>query len=180
MFHKIEALGPMVALDLRPITSEDLRGLDLQIDRGRKAGDLRSTALPIETTVGFELEEFSPRMSLRLNGRPLTYERSMVEDFEFTYLKLSGSIRPLDGPEQFYLVLERRLSLGRAELVFGGRFQPMELRFEVERFGMFDGSVKSILSPTYKGQYLQAAWTAPYKSICYVVSSKRGRLNLPI
>lgn len=180
MFHKIEALGPMVALEVRAITSEELRRLDPQVDLGRKASDLRSTSLPIETTFGFELEEFSPRMSLRLNGRPLTYERSIVEDFEFTYLKLSGSIRPLDGAEQFYLVLERRLNFSRAELVFGGRFQPMELRFEIERFGMFDGSVKSILSPTYKGQYLQAAWTAPYRSICYVVSSKRGRLNLPI
>lgn len=72
------------------------------------------------------------------------------------------------GSKVYYFEVKESLNF----LFVDEEFDPRELRFEVCRQGMFNGTVCSTISPTYKNQSFELMWNWSGYSSDYIITSK--------
>jgi hypothetical protein len=77
---------------------------------------------------------------------------------------------------QHTYVSESGFKNGNSELEFDKDFEPNELKFQYKRFGLFNGTIFTIINPTYKDQYFKYIWNWSSFSSDYIIST-RGNLH---
>jgi hypothetical protein len=89
-----------------------------------------------------------------------------------TYLPVQGSSKKKTGIEEFFYVSETGFKNGNSELEFNGNFKPSELKFEYERYGLYNGTIFTVINPIYKDQYFNYSWNWSSFNSDYLISTK--------
>jgi hypothetical protein len=172
MINTLTARGNMFELAMKPISKSEFKEL---MKKGRNSDLYRELyeATTLENDLyGFQMVQGKPNLELYLNDSSLELKRTLGVEYEITYLPVDGFVQSIKGAESHYFVSETGFKSGHSELKFRGEFRKSELRFEVERSGLFNGTCSSIMSPTYKGQYLELVWNWSGYKKSYILSSK--------
>jgi hypothetical protein len=172
MKNQLHAHGKMFELGIKPLKKAEFNKL-MKNGRSGKFYDSLEDANNYENALyGFYQWEGKPSFEVYLNDTPMGLDKSLKTSFSITYFPVDGSKSPLDGKEQFFYVMERGYKGCHWTLDLDGEFDPKKLEFEVERRGMFNGTVGSVINPTYDGNYFEfiSSWTNFQSD--YILSSK--------
>jgi hypothetical protein len=178
MINNLTARGTMFEMAMTPITKPQFKEL---MKKGRKTdlyGELYEAITLENILYGFKMNQGKANLELYLNGASLDLRRTLGTNYEITYLPVDGKVDPIKGLESYYFVSETGFKSGHSELQFKGEFRQSELRFEVERVGLFDKTYSSIMNPTYRGQYLDLVWNWSGYKRSYILSSKGKRYEI--
>ncbi|MBU3600096.1 hypothetical protein ICN28_06160 [Polynucleobacter sp. 30F-ANTBAC] len=178
MINTLTARGRMFEISIKPISKMEFKEL---YKKGRKTELYKQLyeATTFENDLyGFQMDKGRGNLEMYLNGVSLELKKTLWMKYEITHLPVDGSIHPISGVQEYYFVSETGFVSGESELKFKGEYRGDELRFEVERRGLFDKTCSSILNPTYRGQYLSLIWNwSGYKNQ-YLITSKGKRYPL--
>jgi hypothetical protein len=179
MKNQLLARGKMFGLAFKSITKSEFKEL---MKNGRK-GDLylslKEANKNEEAHYGFFQWEGKPSFELYLNEASLELKKAYRTDYEITSLTMEGSSKKLKGAEQFLYVTEKGFKNGNSYLDFEEEFDPKELRFQVSRRGMYNGTMCSLINPTYKHQDFDVCWNWSGYSSDYIITSKGNLHELP-
>jgi len=172
MINTLTARGNMFELAMKPISKLEFKELKKKGGESDLYQELYEATTLENDLYGFKMIQGKPNLELYLNDTSLELRRTLGVGYEITYLPVDGYVQPIKGIESYYFVSETGFKGGHSELKFKGEFRQSELRFEVERRGLFNGTCSSIMSPTYRGQYLELVWNWSGYKRNYILSSK--------
>jgi hypothetical protein len=171
MKNQLLARGKMFGLAFKSITRAEFKEL---IKNGR-TGDLYEGLKEANNNekahYGFYQWEGKPSFDVLLNKTSLELKKAYKTEYEIKSLPVDGSSGKLKGVEQFFNVTEKGFKNGNSYFDFDGEFDPRELRFELSRRGMFNGTICSLISPTYRGQSFNLIWNWSGYSSDYIITS---------
>jgi hypothetical protein len=121
---------------------------------------------------GFYQWEGKPLFEIKVNEAPIDLKKALQTDYVRTYLPVLGSHKKKMGSEEFIYVSESGFKNGNSELEFDGDFEPRELQFEYRRYGLFNGTIFTIINPTYRDKYFNYIWNWSSFSSDYIISTK--------
>ena len=172
MKNKLLARGKMFGLAFESITRAEFK----ELMKNGRSGDLYERLKEAynndKAHYGFYQWEGKPSFELYLNEASLGLKKAYKTQYEIKSLPVNGSSGKVKGAEQFFYVKEKGFKKGDSHIEFDEEFDPRELRFEVCRQGMFNGTVCSTISPTYKNQSFELMWNWSGYSSDYLITSK--------
>jgi hypothetical protein len=172
MKNQLLARGKMFGLSFKPITRDKFK----ELMKNGRTGDLYESLKEANNNekayYGFYQWEGKPSFDLYLNEASLGLKKTLKTDYVRTYLSVEGSSKKKTGREEFFYISESGFKNGNSELEFDGDFQPSELKFQYKRFGLFNGTIFTIINPTYKNQYFNYIWNWSSFSSDYIISTK--------
>jgi hypothetical protein len=172
MKNKLLAQGKMFRLSTTPVSKGEVKEL-MRVGRtGELYESLKTTRNNENDLYGFYQVEGKPSFEIKLNEAPIGLKKALFTEYERTYLPILGSSKKKTGTEEFIYVSESGFKNGNSELEFDGDFEPSELKFKYKRFGLFNGTIFTIINPTYKDQYFNYIWNWSSFSSDYILSSK--------
>jgi hypothetical protein len=172
MKNQLIARGKMFGLSFKPISKAEFKELT---KFGRSAGLYRSLKEANNDEIahyGFYQWEGKPSFELYLNEAPIGLKKALHTDYVRTYLPVEGSSKKKIGIEEFFYVSETGFKSGNSELEFNGDFKPSELKFEYKRYGLYNGTIFTVIHPIYKDQYFNYSWNWSSFSSDYLISTK--------
>lgn len=172
MKNQLHAHGKMFELSIKPLKRAQFKKL-MKSGRSGMLYETLEEAIDYENALyGFYQWEGKPSFEVYLNDTPMDLDTSLKTEFSITYFPIEGSKSPIDGKEQFFYVMERGYKGCHWTLDLDDEFDTKKLEFEVERRGMFNGGVGSVINPTYNGNYFEfiSSWTNFQSD--YILSSK--------
>lgn len=172
MRNQLHAHGKMFELSIKPLKRAQFKRL-LKNGRSGKLYKSLKEAHDFENVLyGFYQWEGKPSLEIFLNDIPMDLEETLKTGFSVTYFPVEGSKSPMDGKEQFFYVVERGYKECCWNFDLDEEFNPKKLKFEVERWGMFNGAIGSVINPTYNGIPFEfiSSWTNFQSD--YILSSK--------
>jgi len=172
MINKLVAVGKMFELAISPITKSEFKKL---MELGRECKlyqDLRESNTSDIESFGFYLVDRKPTFEMYINGEPLNLEVTLRKDYEMIYEPVYGETKPSKGRETFYFITERGFKNGHSGLEFKGEFNKRKLTFRVERQGLQNGMVCSVVTPYYDLKPLDFYWNWSGFESDYILSSK--------
>ncbi|QWE28099.1 hypothetical protein [Polynucleobacter sp. AM-7D1] len=175
MKNQLQAHGKMFGLAFKSITKEEFNEL---IKTGRAGGFYKSLKESNNREIvhyGFFQWEGKPSFEIKVNEARMGLKKTLLTDYERTYLPILGSSKKTTGMEKFIYVSESGFKNGNSELEFDGDFDPKELKFEYKRYGLYNGTIFTVINPTYKGGYFNYIWNWSSFSSDYIIST-RGKL----
>jgi hypothetical protein len=172
MNNQLLARGKMFGLAFKTISRADFIELMKSGRSGKLYEDLKQANNNENGHYGFYQWEGKPSFELYLNEASLGLKKAYKTQYEIKSLPVNGSSGKVKGAEQFFYVKEKGFKNGNSHLEFDEEFDPRELRFEVYRQGMFNGTVCSTISPTYKNQSFELMWNWSGYSSDYIITSK--------
>jgi len=175
MKNKLLAQGKIFRLSTTPISKVEFKELMKTGRTGEQYESLKTARNNENDLYGFYQVEGKPSFEIKLNEAPIGLKKALLTDYERTYLPILGSTKKKTGTEEFIYVLESGFKNGNSELEFDGDFEPSELKFQYKRFGLFNGTIFTIINPTYKDQYFNYIWNWSSFSSDYIIST-RGKL----
>jgi hypothetical protein len=175
MKNKLLAQGKMFRLSTTPISKIEFKELMKTGRTGELYESLKTTRNNENDLYGFYQVEGKPSFEIKLNEAPIGLKKALFTDYERTYLPILGSSKKKTGTEEFIYVSESGFKNGNSELEFDKDFEPSELKFQYKRFGLFNGTIFTIINPTYKDQYFSYIWNWSSFSSDYIISTK-GKL----
>jgi len=176
MKNKLLAQGKMFRLSTTPISKVEFKELMKTGRTGELYESLKTTRNNENDLYGFYQVEGKPSFEIKLNEAPIGLKKALFTDYERTFLPIIGSSKKKTGTEEFIYVSESGFKNGNSELEFDGDFEPSELKFEYKRYGLFNGTIFTIINPTYKDQYFNYIWNWSSFSSDYIISTK-GKLH---
>ena len=176
MKNKLLAQGKMFRLSTTPVSKVEFKELMKTGRAGELYESLNKTRNNENDLYGFYQVEGKPLFEIKLNEAPIGLKKTLFTDYERTYLPILGSSKKKTGTEEFIYVSESGFKNGNSELEFDGDFEPSELKFQYKRFGLFNGTIFTIINPTYKDQYFNYIWNWSCFSSDYIISTK-GKLH---
>jgi hypothetical protein len=175
MKNKLLAQGKMFRLSTTPISKVEFKELMKTGRTGELYESLKTTRNNENELYGFYQVEGKPSFEIKLNEAPIGLKKALFTDYERTYLPILGSSKKKTGIEEFIYVSESGFKNGNSELEFDGDFEPSELKFQYKRFGLFNGTIFTIINPKYEDQYFDCVWNWSSFSSDYIISTK-GKL----
>jgi hypothetical protein len=179
MKNKLLARGKMFGLAFKSITKDEFK----ELMKSGRSGDLYKNLKEANNNeiahYGFYQWEGKPSFELYLNEAPIGLKKALHTDYVRTYLPVEGSYKKKTGSEEFFYVSETGFKNGDSELEFDGNFEPSELKFEYKRYGLYNGTICSIISPVYRGQYFRYFWNWSSFRSDYIISTKGKLHQLP-
>jgi hypothetical protein len=176
MKNKLLAQGKMFRLSTTVITKVELKELMKTGRAGELYESLETTRNNENNLYGFYQVEGKPSFEIKLNEAPMDLKKTLSTEYERTYLPILGSSKKKTGTEEFFYVSESGFKKGNSELEFDRDFEPKDLKFQYKRFGLFNGTIFTIINPTYKDQYFNYIWNWSSFSSDYIISTK-GKLH---
>ena len=176
MKNQLQARGKMFGLAFKSITKAEFKELMKTGRTGALYESLKEANNNEEAHYGFYQLEGKPSFELYLNEASLELKKTYKTQYEIKSLPMDGSSEKLKGVEEFFYVTEKGFKSGNSHFNFDEDFDPRELRFEVSRRGMFNGTVCSIINPTYKNQSFELIWNWSGYSSDYIITTK-GKLH---
>ena len=172
MKNQLLARGKMFGLAFESITRAEFK----ELMKNGRSGDLYERLKEANNNdkahYGFYQWEGKPSFELYLNEASLGLKKAYKTQYEIKCLPVNESRGKVKGAEQFFDVKEKGFKKGDSHIEFDEEFDPGELRFEVCRQGMFNGTVCSTISPTYKNQSFELMWNWSGYSSDYISTSK--------
>ena len=179
MKNQLLARGKMFGLAFNSISRAEFKEL-MKIGRsGDLYEGLKSANNNENAHYGFYQWEGKPSFELYLNDISLGLKKAYKTQYEIKSLPVDGSSGKLKGVEQFFYVTEKGFKNGNSHLDFDEDFDPRELRFEVSRRGMFNGTICSLINPTYGDKSFNLIWNWSGYSSDYIITSKGNLHKLP-
>lgn len=175
MKNKLLAQGKMFRLSTTPISKIKLKELMKTGRTGELYESLKKTRNNENDLYGFYQVEGKPSFEIKLNEAPIGLKSDLSTMYERTYLPILGSSKKKTGTEEFIYVSESGFKNGNSELEFDEDFEPGELKFQYKRFGLFNGTIFTIINPTYKDEYFNYIWNWSSFTSDYIISTK-GKL----
>lgn len=175
MKNKLLAQGKMFRLSTTPVSKSEVKELMKTGRTGELYESLKTTRNNENDLYGFYQVEGKPLFEIKLNEAPIGLKKALLTEYERTYLPIIGSSKKKTGTEEFIYVSESGFKNGNSELEFDGDFEPNELKFKYKRFGLFNGTIFTIINPAYKDQYFNYIWNWSSFSSDYIISTK-GKL----
>lgn len=175
MKNKLLAQGKMFRLSTTPVSKSEVKELMKTGRSGELYESLKTTRNNENDLYGFYQVEGKPSFEIKVNEAPIGLKKALLTDYERTYLPILGSSKKKTGTEEFVYVSESGFKNGNSVLEFDGDFEPKELRFEYKRYGLFNGTIFTIINPVYKHQYFNYIWNWSSFSSDYIIST-RGKL----
>jgi hypothetical protein len=172
MKNKLLAQGKMFRLSTTPVSKVEFKELMNTGRTGELYENLKTTRNNENDLYGFYQVEGKPSFEIKLNEAPIGLKKALSTDYERTYLPILGSSKKKTGTEEFIYVSESGFKNGNSELEFDGDFEPSELKFQYKRFGLFNGTIFTIINPTYKDQYFNYIWNWSSFSSDYIITTK--------
>jgi len=172
MKNQLMARGKMFGLSFKPISKAEFKELTKFGRSGALYESLKVANNNEEAYYGFYQWEGKPFFELFLNEASLGLKKAYKTQYEIKSLPVDGSSEKLKGAELFFFVTEKGFKNGKSHLDFEEDFDPCELRFEVSRRGMFNGTICSLINPTYKGESFNLIWNWSGYSSDYIITSK--------
>jgi hypothetical protein len=176
MKNKLLAQGKMFRLSTTTISKVEFKELMKTGRTGELYESLKTTRNNENDLYGFYQVEGKPSFEIKLNEAPIGLKKALSTDYERAYLPILGSSKKKTGTEEFIYVSESGFKNGNSELEFDGDFEPSELKFQYKRYGLFNGTIFTIINPTYKNQYFNYIWNWSSFSSDYIISTK-GKLH---
>lgn len=178
MKNKLLARGKIFGLAFKSISKVDFK----ELMKSGRSGDLYQSLKEVNNNenalYGFYQWKGKPSFDLYLNEASLGLKSAYKTQYEIKSLPIDGSSEKLKGAEQFFYVTEKGFRNGNSHLDFDEEFDPRELRFEVSRRGMFNGTICSLINPTYKNKAFDLIWNWSGYNSDYIISSKGTIFNL--
>jgi hypothetical protein len=175
MKNKLLAQGKIFRLSTTPISKVEFKELMKTGRTGELYESLKTTRNNENDLYGFYQVEGRPSFEIKLNEAPIGLKKALSTDYERSYLPVIGSSKKKTGTEEFIYVSESGFKNGNSELEFDGDFEPSELKFEYKRYGLFNGTIFTIIKPKYEDQYFDYVWNWSSFSSDYIISTK-GKL----
>ena len=172
MKNQLVARGKMFGLAFKSITKADFKDLMKYGRSGDLYENLRKANNNENADYGFYQWEGKPSFELYLNEASLGLKKAYKTQYEIKSLPVNGSSGKLKGAEQFFYVTEKGFKNGNSHVDFDEDFDPRELRFEVSRQGMFNGSICSLINPTYRNESFNLIWNWSGFHSDYLLSTK--------
>ena len=172
MKNKLLAQGKMFRLSTTPVSKVELKELMKTGRTGELYESLNKTRNNENELYGFYQVEGKPLFEIKLNEAPIGLKKALSTDYERIYLPILGSSKKKTGTEEFIYVYENGFKNGNLELEFDGDFEPRELKFQYKRFGLFNGTIFTIINPVYKNQYFNYLWNWSSFSSDYIITTK--------
>jgi len=172
MKNQLLARGKMFGLAFKSISKADFK----ELMKNGRSGDLYESLKEANnnenTHYGFYQWEGKPSFELYLNEASLGLKKAYKTQYEVKSLPVDGSSGKLKGVEQFFYVTEKGFKNGNSYFDFDEDFDPRELRFEVSRRGMFNGTICSLIKPTYKNYSFELIWNWSGFGSDYIITSR--------
>lgn len=172
MKNQLLARGKMFGMAFKSITKREFKELMKYGRSGEVYKNLREANNNEIAHYGFYQWEGKPSFELYLNEAPIGLKKAYKTQYEIKSLPVDGSCDKLRGAELFFYVTEKGFKKGNSHFDFEEDFDPCELRFEVRRRGMFNGTICSLINPTYKGEFFNLIWNWSGYSSDYIITSK--------
>ncbi len=172
MKNQLHAQGKMFGLNFQPVTKAEVKSLRKS---GRKSDlyeEISKASNNENALYGFYQWKGKPSFDLFLNGASLDLRVSYKTKYEIRYLPVQGSTTKMAGEETFYLVAEKGFKNGNSYLEFVETYKENELIFEVNRMGMYNGMICSLIRPKYMDMDFDVVWNWSGFSSDYILSSK--------
>lgn len=175
MKNKLLAQGKMFRLSTTTVSKGEVKELMKTGRTGELYESLKTTRNNENDLYGFYQVEGKPLFEIKVNEARIGLKKALLTGYERTYLPVIGSSKKKTGSEEFFYVSESGFKNGNSELEFDGDFEPKELKFEYKRYGLFNGTIFTIINPIYKDQYFDHVWNWSSFSSDYIIST-RGKL----
>lgn len=172
MKNKLLAQGKMFRLSTTPVSKGEVKELMKTGRTGELYESLKTTRNNENDLYGFYQVEGKPSFEIKVNEARIGLKKALLTGYERTYLPVIGSSKKKTGSEEFFYVSESGFKNGNSELDFDGDFEPKELRFEYKRYGLFNGTIFTIINPVYKNQYFNYLWNWSSFSSDYIITTK--------
>lgn len=172
MKNQLIAQGKMFRLSTKPISKTEFKELMVNGRKGDLYESLKTVRNDENDLYGFYQWEGKPFFEIKLNGTPIGLKKALQTDYVRSYLPVLGSPKKKVGPEEFIYVSESGFKNGNSELEFDGEFDPSGLKFEYRRYGLYNGTVFSIINPVYKGSYFKYIWNWSSFKSDYIITTK--------
>ena len=176
MNNQLLARGKMFGLAFKSISRTDFKKL---IKNGR-SGDLYESLKEVNNNekahYGFYQWEGKPSFELYLNEASLGLKKALKTDYVRTFLPIQGSSTKKTGREEFIYVSENGFKNGNSEYELDGYFEPSDLKFEYKRYGLYNGTIFTVIRPTYQGKDFKYIWNWSSFSSDYIITTK-GKLH---
>jgi len=172
MKNQLHAQGKMFGLNFQPVTKAEVKVLRKS---GRKSDlyeDIRKASNNENALYGFYQWKGKPSFELFLNGVSIDLRMDYKTKYEIRYLPVQGLSKKLAGEEIFYLVTEKGFKNGNSYVEFTTDYQANELVFEVNRMGMYNGMICSLIRPKYIDMDFEVVWNWSGFSSEYILSTK--------
>ncbi len=179
MKNKLLAQGKMFRLSTTPISKVEFKELMKMGRTSELYESLKTTRNNENDLYGFYQLEGKPLFEIKVNEAPIGLKKALLTDYERTYLPILGSSKRKMGPEEFIYVSESGFKNGNSELEFEGDFEPSELKFEYRRYGLYNGTIFSIINPKYKNHYFDYIWNWSSFSSDYIITTKGKLYQFP-
>ena len=176
MKNQLLARGKMFGLAFKSITRTEFKELMKNGRTGDLYEGLKEANNNEKAHYGFYQWEGKPSFDVLLNNTSLELKKAYKTQYEINSLPVDGSSGRLKGVEQFFYVTEKGFKNGNSHFDFDEDFDPRELRFEVSRRGMFNGTICSLINPTYRGKSFNLIWNWSSYTSDYIITSK-GNLH---
>ena len=177
MRNKLLAQGKMFRLSTTPVSNGEVKELMRTGRAGELYESLKTTRNNENDLYGFYQVVGKPSFEIKLNEARIGLKKALFTEYERTYLPIIGSSKKKTGTEEFIYVSESGFKNGNSELEFDEDFEPSELKFQYKRYGLFNGTIFSIINPIYKDQYFNYIWNWSSFSSDYIIST-RGKLHM--
>lgn len=172
MKNKLLAQGKMFRLSTTPVSKVEFKELMRTGRTGELYESLKTTRNNEDDLYGFYQVEGKPLFELKINEARIGLKKTLFTDYERTYLPILGSSKKKTGTEEFIYVSESGFKRGNSELEFEGDFETSELKFQYKRYGLFNGTIFSIINPFYKDQHFNTVWNWSSFSSDYIITTK--------
>lgn len=178
MKNRLEAAGDMFEFAVTPITKANFNAL-VKDGRSSRLFDRLYTANNNESALyGFYQWQGRPTFEMYLNDTPIGLERSYKTSHKHIYHPIDGAEGAINGKEQFFFITERGHKKGSCELNIDSEFDARKLEFHYERFGLYNGSMCTVINPAYDGIEFDFVSSDMNFESSYIISTKGHTYNL--
>lgn len=175
MKNQLIARGKMFGLAFKSITRDEFK----ELMKNGRTGDLYESLKEANNNekahYGFYQWEGKPSFELYLNEVSLGLKKALKTDYVRTFLPIEGSSSKKTGKEEFIYVSEKGFKNGNSEYELDGNFEPCDLKFEYKRYGLYNGTIFTVIRPTYQSKEFKYIWNWSSFSSDYIISTK-GKL----
>ena len=179
MKNQLLARGKMFGLAFKSITRDEFKELIKNGRTGSLYETLKEANNNEKALYGFYQLEGKPSFELYLNEASLGLKKALKTDYVRTFLPIQGSSSKKTGKEEFIYVSETGFKNGNSEYEFDGCFEPSELKFKYKRYGLYNGTIFTVIKPTYQGNDFKYIWNWSSFSSDYIISTKGKLYQLP-
>lgn len=170
--NRLEAYGDMFEFAVMPITRGDFKKL-VKNGRSSRLCDRLIEANNNESALyGFYQFEGRPTFELYLNDSPLGLAKGFKTAYKQIFHPIDGCNDAAGGKEQFFFVTERGHRKGSCQLEIDADFNARKLEFHFERYGLYNGTMCTVINPTYDGQEFEFISSDTNFESSYIISSK--------